>query len=102
MEIKHIMCELLKIEKMEIGCQLVLQNISTENKYIVIVDESLERVKKRLKEQYLGNTSKEGVYLSRSMTNIDINTVNDDWYIDEEGTEIYHFNKEDVKKVLEL
>jgi len=97
---KQIKCELVGIKRREdtdIGTVFVLREIADYIHYEIIVDESLGRVKNRLKEQYYGD-ERDGIYLTRNMTNIDINTKGDMWDINQEDWNWYVFSKEDVLK----
>jgi len=97
---KQIKCELLEIKRREdnnTGIVFVLREIADYTHYEIIVDESLEYVKNRLIQQYYGD-ERDGIYLTRGMTNIDINTKGDIWDINQEDWNWYTFSKEDVLK----
>ncbi|GAA0082876.1 hypothetical protein [Clostridium sp. CTA-6] len=99
-KVKFIQCKLtnIKTQSKGYGTDIILKNIGNDENYIIKVDENIERIKEKLKEQYKGNSDKDKIYLSRSMTNIDINADKDDkeWCINEEDFNYYIFNKEDV------
>ncbi|MBD5589090.1 hypothetical protein [Clostridium botulinum] len=92
MKPNFIKCRLLDIKTQNkgYGADIILKNIGN--------DENIERIKGKLKEQYEGNSDKDKIYLTRSMTNIDINADTDykEWCINEEDLNYYVFNKKDV------
>jgi len=99
---KQIKCELVGIKRRtdnKIGIVITLRELTNNNNYEIIVDESLDRVKQRLTEQYYGD-ERDGIYLTRGMTNIDINTKGDMWDINQEDWNWYTFSKEDVLSVV--
>jgi len=98
MQPKQIKCELIGLRKRgnnKLGTIITLKELDSNTQHEIIVDESLGRVKQRLIEQYNGN-ERNGIYLTRGMTNIDINTKGDIWDINQEDWIWYTFSKEDV------
>ena len=98
MQPKQIKCELIGLRKRgnnKLGTIITLKELDSNTQHEIIVDESLGRVKQRLIEQYNGN-ERNGIYLTRGMTNIDINTKGDIWDINQEDFIWYTFSKEDV------
>jgi len=96
----QIKCELIGLERRKdnkVGTIIILKELANNTKHEIIVDESLGRVKPRLIQQYYGD-SRDGIYLTRNMTNIDINTQGDIWDINQEDWIWYTFSKEDVLK----
>ena len=77
------------------GSSIILKELSNNNCHEIIVDESAQRVELRLLEQYLDDP-RDGVFLTRGMTNVDINTKGDIWDINQEDWNWYTFNKQDV------
>jgi len=73
--------------------------LDNNNCHEIVVDESVSRVKSRLQEQYMGDP-RDGVFLSRGMTNININTKGDIWDINQEDWNWYTFSKTDVLDIL--
>ena len=76
-----------------------MKELTNNTHHEIIVDESLGRNKQRLMEQYNGD-ERNGIYLTRGMTNIDINTKGDIWDINQEDWNWYTFSKEDVINVV--
>jgi len=94
----QIKCELISVRERKdrrVGSSIVLKELGNNNCYEILADESTDRVKTRLLEQYNGD-SRDGIYLSRMMTNIDINTKGDIWDINQEDWIWYTFSKHDV------
>ena len=96
----QIKCELVGLKRRidnKVGTIIILKELANNTKHEIIVDEALGRVKQRLIQQYHGD-SRDGIYLTRGMTNIDINTKGDIWDINQEDWNWYIFDKEDVLK----
>lgn len=99
----QIKCELINVRERtdrKTGSSIVLKELGNNNYYEIQVDESIDYVKLRLLEQYNGD-SRDGVFLSRFMTNIDINTKGDTWDINQEDWNWYTFSKHDVRNLVE-
>lgn len=86
----------------KIGTDIILKRLDCRKNVTIEVDESLQRVCKRFIEQYQGDDSRDGVYLSNGMLNIDVNTENDEWMITNGNGIYYAFSKSDVSTVLDL
>jgi len=102
MQSKQIKCELIGIKEKgnnKLGTIITLRELANNTQHEIIVDESLGRVKQRLIEQYNGD-KRNGIYLTRGMINIDINTKGDIWDINQEDFIWYTFSKEDVMNVV--
>ena len=102
MKLIQIKCELIGIKEKgnnKLGTIIILKELNSNTQHEIIVDESLGRIKQRLIEQYNGDERK-GIYLTRGMTNIDINTKGDTWDINQEDFIWYTFSKEDVINVV--
>jgi len=95
----QIKCELVDVKIKDNKSAIVLKEIVNGTQHEIIVDEVVFRIKKRLLEQYNGD-KRNGIYLTRGMTNIDINTKGDIWDINQEDWIWYTFNKEDVMNVV--
>ena len=80
---------------------IVLEDLRNQNIINILVDESCSRVKTRLLEQYNGD-ERHGVFLSRGMINININTYTDIWDINQEDWNWYTFAKSDVRNMVEV
>jgi len=96
----QIKCELIGLERRkdtDTGTVFILKELTNNTRHKIIVDESLGHVKHRLKEQYYGDL-RSGIYLTRNMTNIDVNTKGDIWDINQEDWNWYTFSKEDILK----
>jgi len=96
----QIKCELIGLKRRDntdTGAVFILKELANNNLHEIIVDESLGHVKRRLKEQYCGDT-RDGIYLTRNMTNIDVNTEDDIWNINQEDWIWYTFSKGDILK----
>ena len=94
-----INCELIKITNRNdksTGARIILKELMNDICHEILVDESVSRVKTRLMEQYQGNDEREGVYLSKGMINVNINTRGDVWDISQEDWHWYKFSKEDI------
>lgn len=101
MKPKKIECELIRVRERKdgrIGCAFVLKELNLNSYHEINIDESIEHVKARLLEQYNGDP-REGIFLSRGMTNIDINTKGDTWDINQEDWNWYTFSKQDILKI---
>ena len=72
-----------------------MKELTNNTHHEIIVDEPLGRIKQRLTEQYNGD-KRNGIYLTRNMTNIDISIKGDIWDINQEDFIWYTFSKEDV------
>ncbi|HCL4447221.1 TPA: hypothetical protein N2D16_002826 [Clostridium botulinum] len=100
MKPNFIKCRLLDIKTQNkgYGADIILKDVGNDGNYIIKVDENIEGIKGKLKEQYEGNSDKDKIYLTRSMINIDINADTDykEWCINEEDLNYYVFNKDDV------
>ena len=83
----------------KLGTIITLRELDNNTQHEIIVDENIQRVKQRLIEQYYGD-ERDGIYLTRGMTNIDINTKGDIWDINQEDFIWYTFSKEDVINVV--
>ncbi|EQB4341627.1 TPA: hypothetical protein ACXDAZ_002641 [Clostridium botulinum] len=98
--VKFIKCRLMDINTQNkgYGTEFVLTNAETNEKYVIKVDENIEKIKDNLKEQYEGNSDKERIYLTRGMIDIDIRVDKNDkeWCINGEDLNYYVFNKKDV------
>jgi len=99
MQLIQIKCELVDIKIKDNKSAIVLKEIVNGTHHEIIVDEAILRIKKRLLEQY-NDDERNGVYLTRGMTNIDINTQGDIWDINQEDFIWYTFSKEDVLNVV--
>jgi len=86
----QIKCELVDVKIKDNKSAIVLKEIINCIQHEIIVDEAVLRIKKRLLEQYNGDERK-GIYLTRGMTNIDINTQGDIWDINQEDFIWYTF-----------
>lgn len=99
----QIKCELINVRERKdgrLGSSIILKEIINNNCHEIVVDESVNRVKTRLLEQYdNGESKRDGIYLSRMMTNIDINTKGDTWDINQEDWNWYTFSKHDVRNL---
>ena len=96
----QIKCELIGLKRREdnkVGTIIILKELTKNIRHEIIVDESLGRVKPRFLQQYYGD-ERNGIYLTRGVTNIDINTKGDIWDINQEDWIWYTFSKEDVLK----
>jgi len=94
----QIQCELINVRKRKdfrLGSSIILKELNSNNCYEIVVDESINYVKTRLLEQYNGD-SRDGVFLTDGMKNIDINTKRDPWDINLEDNKWYTFSKEDI------
>lgn len=101
MDIENIECKLVDVKQLDMGSHITLQRKDNNEIITIAVDENVSRIIKRLKEQYEGDDSREGIYLSRMMTNIDISTDDDVWYINQEDKKYYTFDKNDVVDIIE-
>lgn len=101
MEFKDVECKLVDIKQVENGSSIILHRKDNIEMVTINVDENVSRVINRIKEQYDCTDGREGVYLSRGMTNIDISTVSDKWYIHEGDVNYYIFDKDDVVSIIE-
>ena len=79
----------------KMGSTIVLEEPISHKVHRIIVDESVDRVKTRLSEQ-LKDDPRDGVFLSRGITNININTHGDVWDINQEDLNWYSFWRQDV------
>jgi len=98
MQPKQIKCELIGLRKRgnnKLGTIITLKELTNNTHHEIIVDEPLGRIKQRLTEQYNGD-KRNGIYLTRNMTNIDISIKGDIWDINQEDFIWYTFSKEDV------
>ena len=98
MQPTQIKCELVGIKRRDdtdTGTVFILRELTNNKYHEIIVDEATGRVKPRLIQQYYGD-ERDGIYLTRGMTNIDINTKGDMWDINQEDWNWYTFSKEDV------
>jgi len=93
----QIKCELVDVKIKDNKSAIVLKEIINCIQHEIIVDEAVLRIKKRLLEQYNGDERK-GIYLTRGMTNIDINTQGDIWDINQEDFIWYTFSRKDVMR----
>ena len=102
MKPKQVKWELINVRERKdgkIGSSIILKELDNNNCHEIVVDESVSRVKSRLQEQYMGDP-RDGVFLSRGMTNININTKGDIWDINQEDWNWYTFSKTDVLDIL--
>ena len=100
----QIKCELINVRERidgKMGSSIILKELNNNNCHEILVDESAERVKSRLLEQFNGDP-RDGVFLSRGMINIDINTKGDTWDINQEDWNWYTFAKSDVLSLGEI
>lgn len=95
----YIKCTLLDVKKSSKKdgnkTAIILKEINKDILHQILVDESVQRVIQRLKEQYDGD-EREGVFLSRGMINVNINTKGESWDINQEDFNWYTFNRSDV------
>lgn len=97
----QIDCELINVRKRKdrlTGSSIILKELNKNEYHEISVDESVDYVKLRLMEQYNGD-ARDGVFLTRFMTNIDINTKGDIWDINQEDFTWYSFSKHDVRNL---
>jgi len=97
----QVKCKLMNVTKRKdfnLGSIIVLEELTNQNIHEIVVDESITYVKTRLLEQFQGDP-RDGVFLSRMMTNININTKSDVWDINQEDWNWYTFSKQDVLSV---
>jgi len=103
MKPKQVKCELINVRERKdgkMGSSIILKELGNNNCHEIMIDESFSRVKSRLQEQYIGDP-RDGVFLSRGMTNININTKGDIWDINQEDWNWYTFSKTDVLNLIE-
>jgi len=95
----QIKCKLITITDRtdgKMGTSFIFQELDNPNiSHKVVVDESIRHVRIRLCEQFDGDP-RDGIYLTRGMTNININTKGDIWDINQEDWNWYTFSKNDV------
>jgi len=94
----QIKCKLISVTKRADGrmrSTITLLELGNQNTHEILVDESIRHVRIRLQEQFNGD-SRDGIYLTKGMTNVDINTKGDIWDINQEDWNWYTFSKDDV------
>jgi hypothetical protein len=101
LKFKECILEDIRTQEKGYGSEFVLKDKNTQENYTIKVDESIERIANRIQQQVSGNSEKDGIYLSRCMTNIDINTRGDKWDINEEALIYYGFDKQEAIGIVE-
>lgn len=98
MKPKLIKCKLVDVKSKNNGSEFKLENRDNEESYVIKVDESIERIKNRVKDVIEGE--RDTIYLTRMMTNIDINAKGDSWDINEEDWNYYQFDRKEILNIL--
>ena len=94
----QIKCKLIGISERKDGNTrtiITLLELENQKTHEILVDESCTRVRARLMEQFNGDT-RDGIFLSRMMTNIDIDTKGVTWSINQEDWIWYIFPRTDI------
>ena len=76
---------------------ILLERVDNNEMVNIIVDESVVRIANRIRDALQGEREK--IYLSRCMTNIDVDCRGNEWIIDEEDGRYKKKKKNDIMKL---
>ncbi|QUH22074.1 hypothetical protein [Alkaliphilus sp. B6464] len=99
--IKSKLIEIRKRKDRNFGTEFVLKDLKTEETTIIQVDENIDGIKSLFKKQIDGTDTREGIYLSKGMRNINIFLKRDEFDMNQEDFNWYLFSKEDVIKLVQ-
>ena len=97
MKVEIIDSKLINIENNKNKSNILLERVDNNEMVNIIIDESVVRIANRIRDALQGERDK--IYLSRCMTNINIDCRGNEWIIDEEDGKYYKFNKNDITKL---